>query len=81
MVPELFIRWRKINISLIFITQPYFSVPKDARLNSSHYFIMKINNKRELENIAINDAADIDYKDILKNYRECTRETFYFFDN
>ena len=81
MAPELFIRCRKINISLIFITQPYFSVPKDARLNSSHYLIMKISNKRELQNISINDATDIDYKDILKNYRECTRETFYFFDN
>ena len=42
---------------------------------------MKISNKRELQNISINDATDIDYKDILKNYRECTRETFYFFDN
>ena len=66
-VSELFIRCPKINISLIFITQPYFSVPKDVRLNLSHYLIMKINNKRELQHIAINDAADIGYKDILKN--------------
>ena len=51
---ELFIRCRKINISLVFITQSYFSVPKDVRLNSTHYSIMKINNKRELQNIAIN---------------------------
>ena len=45
---ELFIRCIKLNISLVFITQSYFSVPKDAKLNTPHYFIMKINNKREL---------------------------------
>ena len=71
-IKELFIRCRKINISLVFITQSYFSVPKDVRLNSMHYFIMKINNKRELQNIAINHSADIDYKDFIKIYRECT---------
>ena len=48
-IKKLFIRCRKINISLVFITQSYFSVPKDVRLNSTHYFIMKINNKRELQ--------------------------------
>ena len=46
-IKELFIRCRKLNISLVFITQSYFYVPKDARLNSTHYLIMKINNKRE----------------------------------
>ena len=51
----MFIRCRKLNISLVFITQPYFSVPKDIRLNSTHYLIMKINNRKELQNIAIND--------------------------
>ena len=51
-IKELFIRCRKLNISLVFITQSYFSVPKDVRLNSAHYLIMKINNKTELENIA-----------------------------
>ena len=56
-------RCRKFNISLVFITQSYFSFPKDVRLNSTHYLIMKINNKRELQNIAINHSADIDYKD------------------
>ena len=50
-IKELFIRFRKLNISLIFITQSYFSVPKDVRLNAAHYLIMKINNKRELQNI------------------------------
>ena len=74
-IKELFIRCRKLNISLVFITQSYFSVPKDVRLNSTH-LIMKINNKRELQNIAINHSADIDYKDFMKIYRDCTRETF-----
>ena len=46
-IKESFIRFRKLNISLVFITQSYFSVPKDIRLNSTHYLIMKINNKRE----------------------------------
>ena len=59
-IKELFIRCRKLNISLVFITQSYFSVPKDVRLNSTHYLIMKINNKRELQNIAINHSEDID---------------------
>ena len=53
-------RCRKINISLVLITQYYFSVPKDVRLNSTHYLIMKINNKRELQNTAINHSAHID---------------------
>ena len=63
-IKELFIRCRKINISLVFITQSYFSVPKNVRLNSTHYFIMKINNKIELQNIGINHSADFDYKEI-----------------
>ena len=75
-IKELFIRCRKLNISLVFITQSYFSVPKDVRLNSTHYLIMKINNRKELQNIAINHSADIDYKDFMKIYRECTREPF-----
>ena len=77
-IKELFIRCRKLNISLVFITQSYFSVPKDVRLNSTHYFIMKINNKRELQNIAINHSADIDYKDFIKIYREYTKEPYNF---
>ena len=75
---ELFIRCRKINISLVFITQSCFSVPKDVRLNSTHCFIMKINNKRELQNIAINHSSDIDYKDFMKIYRKCTKEPYNF---
>ena len=77
-IRELFIRCRKLNISLVFITQSYFSVPKDVRLNSTHYLIMKINNRRELQNIAINHSADIDYQDLKKIYRECTKEPYNF---
>ena len=68
-----------MNISLIFITQSYFKVPKDFRLNSTHYLIMKIHNKRELQNIAFDYSADIDYKDFLKIYRNCTKEPYSFF--
>ena len=77
-IRELFIRCRKVNIWLVFITQSYFSVPKDIRLNSTHYLIMKINNKRELQNIAINHSAYIDYNDFMKIYRECTKEPYSF---
>ena len=77
-IKELFIGCRKLNISLVFITQPYFSVPKGVRLNSTHYLIMKINNVTELQNIAINPSADIDYQDFIKIYRECTKEPYNF---
>ena len=77
-IKELFIRCRKLSISLVFITQSYFSVPKDARLDSTHYLIMKINNRKELQNTAIDHSADIDYKDFMKIYRECTKEPFNF---
>ena len=79
-IKELFIRCRKLNILLVFITQSYFSVPKDVRLNTRHYFIMKINSKRDLQNIAINHSADIDYQDFKKIYRACTKNHI-FFDN
>ena len=77
-IKESFIRCRKLNILLVFITQSYFSAPKDVRLNSTHYFIMKINNKRELQNIAPNHSADIDYQDFKKIYKECTKEPYIF---
>ena len=77
-IKELFIRCRKLNISLVFITQSYFSVPKDVRLNSTHYLIMKINSRREFKNITINHSADIDYNDFMKIYRECTKKPFKF---
>ena len=77
-IKELFIRCRKLKISLVFITQSYFSVPKDVRLKSTHYLIMKIHNKKELQNIAINHSADIDYKDFMNIYRKCASELYYF---
>ena len=77
-IKDLFIKYRKLNISLVFITQSYFPVPKDVRLNSTHYLIMKISKKRELQNIAINHSADIDYNDFLKIYREYTKEPYSF---
>ena len=62
-IKELFIRSRKLNISICFTTQSYYATPKDVRLNSTHYLILEVNNRRELQNIAINDSAKIDYKD------------------
>ena len=63
-IKQIFIRCRTLNISLAFTTQSYFSVPKAVRLNSAHYLIMKIHNKKELEQITINHSADIDYRDL-----------------
>ena len=68
-VTELFIRGRKLNLSFVFITQSYFKVPKDFRLNSTDVFIMKIPNKRELQEIALNHSSDIDFKDFMKIYK------------
>ena len=58
----------KLNISLAFITQSYFSVPNDVRLNSTHYLIMRINNRKELQDIGINHSADIDFNDFMRIY-------------
>ena len=64
-VTELFIRGRKLDISLVFITQSYFKVPKDDRLNSTHFFIKKIPDRRELHQFAVNHSSDIDFKDFM----------------
>ena len=77
-VTELFIRGRKLNISLVFITQSYFKVPKDVRLNTSHFFIAKIPNKRELQQIAINHSSDINTKGFANIYKKCTAEPYSF---
>ena len=69
-VTVLFIRGRKLNISIVFIRQSYFKVPKDVRLNSTHFFIMKIPNKRELQQTALNHSSDIDFKDFMKIYKK-----------
>ena len=68
----------KLNISLCFLTQSYFSVPKDLRLNCTDYIIFKLNNKRELQNITINHSADIDNKGFVKIYRDFTEEPYNF---
>ena len=78
---ELFIRCRKLNISLYFLTQSYFSVPKDVRLNCTPYIIFKLNNERELQNMTINHSSDIDYKDFAKIYRDCTKISYIFLTN
>ena len=80
-ITELFIRGRKLNISLVFITQSYFKVPKDVRLNSTHFFIMKIPNKRELQQIALNHSSDINSKDFIKIYKKCIAEPYSFLAN
>ena len=80
-VTELFIRDRKLNISLVFITQSYFKVPKYVRLNTSHFFIAKIPNKRELQKIEINHSLDINIKDFANIYRKCTAEPYSFLVN
>ena len=64
-IKDLFIRCKKLNISLLFITQSYFSVPKEARSNSTHYLITKINNRKDLQQIVIDHSADIDYRDFF----------------
>ena len=71
---ESFIRGRKLNISIVFITQSYFKVPKGVRLNSTDFFIMKILNKRELQQMSLNHSSDNDFKDFMKIYKECTKE-------
>ena len=75
-IKELFTRYRKLNISLLFMTQSCFTVPKNVRLNLTHYVIIKVKNRRDLQNIAFNHSADIDYKDAMNIYRECTKEPF-----
>ena len=80
-VTELFIRGRKLNIFLVFITQSYFKVPKDVRLNTTHFFIMRIPNKREHQQIAINHSSYINTKDFINIYKKCTGEPYSFLVN
>ena len=77
-VKELFIRCRKLNISIVFITQSYFRTPKDARLNSTYNILMKIGNKKELKSIAEENSGHLDFKDFLKIYNYCTNEPYSF---
>ena len=80
-VTELFIRGRKLNISIVFITQSYSKVPEHVRLNSTHFLIMKIPNKRELQQTALNNSSDIDFKDFMNIYKKCTAEPYSFLVN
>ena len=77
----MFIRERKLNISRVFITQSYFKVPKNVILNTTHFFIAKIPDKRELQEIVINHSSDISTKDFENIYRKCTAEPYSFFVN
>ena len=79
MVIELFIRERKLNISLVFITQSYFAVLRNIRLNSTDYFVIKIESKRELQLIAFNHSSDIDFQDFMSLYKKVLCKTIFFF--
>ena len=76
---ELFVRGKELYISIVFITQSYFKVPKDVRLNFTHFFIKKIPNKRELQQIALNHSSDIDFKDFIKIYKKIYCRTIFLF--
>ena len=80
-VTELFIRGRKSNISLVFIIQSYFKVPNDVRLNTTHFLISNIPNRRERQQIAINHSSDISTKDFENIYGKYTAEPYPFFVN
>ena len=71
-VSELFIRDRKLNIPLVFITQSFFAVLKNIRLNSTHFFVMKFSSKRELSQIAFNHLSYIDFGDFMNPDKKCT---------
>ena len=75
-IKELFYRARKINVSIVFITQFYFRALKDARLNSTHYILMKIGNKKELKRIAEEKSGHLDYKDFLEMYNYCIKKPY-----
>ena len=80
-VAELLIRGRKLIFSLGFVTQSYFKMPKDVRLNTNHFFIAKVTNKSELQQIAINHSSDISAKDFINIYRKFTVEAYLAFVN
>ena len=77
-VKEIFIRCRKLNISIVFITQSYFRTPKDVRLNSTHYILMKKGNTKELKSISEENSGHLDFKDFLNIYNYCTKEPYLF---
>ena len=77
-VTELFIRERKLDVSLVFITQSYFDVPKNIKLNPTHYFVIKIPNKRELQQFAFNHSSDIDFQDFMNLYKKYNAKAYSF---
>ena len=77
-IKELFYRACKINVSIVFITRLYFRALKDVRLNSTHYMLMKIGNKKELKRITEETSGHLDYKDFLKICNYCAREPYSF---
>ena len=80
-VTNLFIRCRKVNLSLAFITQSYFKVLKNVRLSTTHFFIMKIPNKREFQQIALNYSSDISTKELIQIHKKFTAEPYSFLVN
>ena len=72
----MFSRGRKLNISLVFITQSYFKFQKDVRLNSTQFFIMKILNERELQQIPLNHSSDVGFKGFMKIYKKYNAEPY-----
>ena len=76
-VTKLFIRGRKLNISLLFITQSYFAVLKNIRLNSKHSFIIKIP-KKGIQRMAFNYSSNIDFRDFINLYKKCTAKPYSF---
>ena len=78
---ELFLRGRKLNTSLVFISQSYFKVPKTTRLNATLYFIMKNPDKREIQQISSNHSFDIYFKDFMRLYKDYTKEPYSFVVN
>ena len=77
----MFIRDRKLNILIVFITQSYFKVPTDVRQNSTHFFIMKMSNKREVQQIALNHLSDIEFKYFIKIFKKFIAKPYSFLVN
>ena len=77
-VTDLLIRGRKLKISIVFITQSYFKLPKDVRINSTNIFIMKIFNRRELQQILSSHSSDSNFKTFINIYKKCAAEPYSF---
>ena len=73
---ETLFRGRKLNVYLVFIEKSYFNVPINIRLNSTHYLIMKIANKRDLQQKTSNNLSDIGFEDFMNLYRKSTARPY-----